>query len=104
MTELNEIELGIKECEELIATAEALEALRKNRHFKRVVEEGYLKQEAIRNTLNLDHAHLREASIRALAGVSSFNAYLQTIEQVAELAKQNMAELRQAHADVTVEE
>lgn len=99
MSELTQIEHDIRQCEDILATAEALEALRKNRHFKKVIEEGYLKNEAIRNTLNLDHAQLREASIRALAGVSSFNAYLQTIEQMADIARANLEDLRTAHAE-----
>lgn len=103
MSELAKIERDIEHCRELIATAEALEALRKNRHFKRIVEEGYLRDEAVRNTLNLDHAHLREAAIRALAGVASFNGYLQSIEQMADQAKGYIFELEAEHAAVAAE-
>lgn len=93
MSELNKVERDIEECRKLIATADALEGLRKNRSFKLLIEEGYLNKEAVRNTLNLDYAHLREQSIRALAGISSFNSYLLTIEQVAEVARENLREL-----------
>lgn len=103
MSELHQIERDMQECRELIATAEALEGLRKNRLYKRVIEENYLNKEAVRNTMNLDHAHLREASIRALAGIASFNGYLQTIDQVADMARTSLKELEEAHAAVLAE-
>lgn len=103
MTDLQQIEKDIAQCEALIATAEALEALRRNRSFKRVIEEGYLREEAVRNTMLLDNAQYREAAIRALAGIASFQGYLQGVEQMAAIAKDQLVELREAQAEFAVE-
>lgn len=103
MSELIKLERDIEECRKLISTADALEGLRKNRLFKTLIEEGYLNKEAVRNTLNLDYAHLREGSIRALAGISSFNSYLQTIEQAGEIARNTLVELLDEQAKMLAE-
>jgi len=45
---IEEISITLKEAKEQIAFAEALERLQKNPDFIKVIEEGYLKKEAIR--------------------------------------------------------
>ena len=93
MSKFEQLQADISECKDLIAMAESLETLRRSTAFKKVIVEGYLKSEAVRNTMMLDQAHVRESAIRQLAGIASFNGFLETIEMTAEQAKFQLIEL-----------
>lgn len=47
-TKIEEIELNIEQAKLIVASGNALERLRNNRDFKKVIVEGYFEKEAIR--------------------------------------------------------
>lgn len=46
--DIHAIELNIKEAKKMVDLGKSVERLRSNRDFKKVIEEGFLKEEAIR--------------------------------------------------------
>lgn len=103
MTDLQLIEKDIAQCEALVSMAEALETLRRNKNFKKVFEEGYLRDEAVRNTMLLDEAQFREPAIRSLAGIASLQGYLSGIDQMASMARDQLVQLNEARAETALE-
>lgn len=93
MSDLNEVQADIAQCNEIISLADSLETLKRSTAYKKVFAEGYLKSEAVRNTMLLDHAQHRELAIRALAGIASLQGYLDGLATMGRMAKDQLVEL-----------
>lgn len=74
---------------------EKLKKLLSNREFRAIVEEGYFKEEAARLVLMIGDPsakHVRDEIQNALTGISYFNQYLRGIQQLGEVARNQIPE------------
>lgn len=97
MSQVEQVEVNIEHAKEKVELGKALERLAKNRDFKKIIMDGYLKDEVVR-TMTLkahpmwDHPVKQERLNRALDGASFLQAYLGQIEQEAEVYARAIAE------------
>ncbi|TXH15235.1 MAG: hypothetical protein E6R03_07545 [Hyphomicrobiaceae bacterium] len=82
----------IDELKEAVDLGNSLQRLRENRHFKKVVLEGYFKEEPVRLVHARSDETLQNPAIQArimaqIDAVGTFSQFLRTIEQQAEIAK-----------------
>lgn len=95
MTSLNTlqaIDKQIDQAKELVEFGKAMERLRSNREFKKVIIEGYLSDEAVRLVhLKADPGMQRlesqAAIIKQMDAIGSFASYMNTVMQQASLAE-----------------
>lgn len=95
-TDMEQIEISIEEAKKLVRMGDDLRKLTSNREFKRVILDGYFKEEAQRLvSISADHA-LREhqpqiaESIRA---ISLFQQFLQMVDRTGNMARQQIEDL-----------
>lgn len=89
--EMKEIQVSIEEAKKTIARGDALERLMKNADFIAVIEEDYLREEAIRLSHLLDDPNdqIQKAQhlIRAdLGGIAALKRYFNTVINLASMA------------------
>lgn len=94
--DIRALEANIESASEFVDMGVALERLRNNRDFKKVVISGYLEKEAIRLVhLRLDpnmQTSERQALIlRQIDGIGVLNDYFNTILQMVDRAKRSIA-------------
>jgi uncharacterized protein with PhoU and TrkA domain len=90
--ELQHIELTEQEAKATIELSKALDRLSNNRDFKKVVLEGYFKDEAVRLVLTkanpaCSDESIQKAIVRDIDAIGSFRQYLGQIQHNAEMAK-----------------
>lgn len=88
---IQEIELNIKEAKQVVETGKALERLRNNRDFKRLIADEYLHKEAVRLVhlkadINSQSAFSQESIIKQMDCIGSLTHFFQRIEHQAMLA------------------
>ena len=110
-TEIHEIEMDIKEAKEVINLGKSVERLSKNRDFIKVVEERYLKDEAVRlvhlKSSPAMQSPERQAQIDSdIRAIGSFAQFLDMISGMADRAEVSLEdheraleELREEGAD-----
>lgn len=89
--QLQEIELNIKQAQKLVDLGNALERLRSNNDFKKVITEGYFEQEAVRLVhlkadQNMQTAERQQSIIAQMDAIGALNQYFQTVFHRASLA------------------
>ena len=94
---IQEIELSMSEAKKTVDLGKSVERLRKNRDFKKVIEETYLREEAIRLVhLKSSPAMQRpemQANIDAdIKAIGSFAQFLDTITAMADRASGELAD------------
>jgi len=94
--EIQEIELNIKQAQAFVDAGKALERLQSNRDFKKIVMEGYFKEEAIRlvhlkGDFSQRHAPEQEMIAKDMHGIAAMNQYF------------NMVFARADHAERAIE-
>lgn len=103
------IELNIKQAQEMVNRGAALQRLAKNRDFKEVILNGYLKDEAVR----LVHARSNpamqdEESVKLLTqgmdGIAALLQYFRTLEHSAMLAEKAIEADEQARDELLQED
>lgn len=87
-TEIKTLEENIQRAKELVECGSAMERLRSNRDFKKVVLDGYFKAEAVRLVhLKADPAMQSDASqasiIRQIDAIGSLSDYFRTVNMAA---------------------
>ncbi len=91
--ELDSVEQLITNNRKLIKTNEMLQRLLRNADFKTIVEQGYLREEALRLVslqAHCSYVKLQDIS-RAIDGVSHFAMYLAHIERDGKRAEEELA-------------
>ena len=91
--QIEALEISIEQTKEAIAMLDALKALEKNKHFKKLISEGYFRDEASRLVLlkadpsmaSPEHQKLLEDSIIACG---HFRQYLSSVYQLGNMAAQ----------------
>lgn len=96
-TDLQEIEQNIKDAEEFVKAGEAIGRLMVNRDFKRVVLNGYFKDEAVRlvhlkGITNVQSEGAQKYIDDQIKAISLFAQYLDNVASQAEMAKAGISE------------
>lgn len=108
-TELNEIEQNIARNKEIVAKGAALARLLSNPDFRKVVSEGYLKDEAVRlvhlkGDQNMQKPE-RQAAIQSdIDAIGRFAQYLSSVSVFAVMASSSLAEDELAREEIAAEE
>lgn len=94
-TELQQLELSIKHAQKTVDLGNALARLRNNRDFKKVIEEGYFEQEAIRLVhlmadSNMQSPESQESIRKQMIAVGGFRDYLDTLDMRAGMARRSV--------------
>lgn len=85
-----------------VKRADALNRLRKNKDFKELITEGYLQNEVLRLTslLSTPNFETNDGLVKRLEAISLFAQFLQTIEQEADIAKNQIATAEEAREEL----
>lgn len=102
--QIKQLELSIEEAKEMIALGDAIEKLYKNTYFKKVILEGYFKDEAIRLVMAKSNPMLLQGNAvmksddiqrdldRGIFGIGFLQQYLFTRLKFAEQAKKALSD------------
>ena len=88
-TDIARAENSIEFCKSQIALAGSVQKLESNRDFKKLILEGYLKEEALRLVGLLSaatHPEMRDAIHRDLHAIGAFEGYLRKIVAAGQMA------------------
>jgi hypothetical protein len=94
--DLQQLEMSIKQSQEIVDMGDSLERLMNNRDFKKVILDGYFKQEAIRlvhlkTDDNMQSDESQNSIERQMIGIGSVNGYLNTLRIRARMAANSLA-------------
>ena len=94
--QIQEIELSMKRGQNLVDQGNALERLRSNKDFKKVVLDSYFEQEAIRLVhlkadSNMQTADKQASIIKQIDAIGAVTQYFQTLSQLASMARKALA-------------
>lgn len=82
--QIQEVEVNIDDAKKQVELGKAVERLRQNKDYQLVIGEGYLKDEALRNTYLLGDPNLpkdRYEDVQlSLRGIGEFNYFLSFLE------------------------
>lgn len=110
--EIQELELGIEEAKKMIERRDALRRLMANADFKTIIDDDYLREEAIRlsHLLGSPHAQLKAAQediLNDLKGIAALKRYFHTLLTMGNQAEEAilsheeaLEELRQSDEEV----
>lgn len=95
-SQIQQLDRNISESRKLIEMGDALQRLKSNRDFKKVVMEGFFEKEAIRLVhlkadSNMQSAEAQKSIIAQMDAIGALNQYFTTIGQIASLARKSLA-------------
>lgn len=81
---LQALELNIKQAKKIVELADSLERLSNNRDFKKIIQEGYFEQEAIRLVhlkadVNFQTPERQASIIQQIDAIGALNKYFETV-------------------------
>ena len=90
--ELQQLESNIKLAQKIVDMGDALERLRNNRDFKKVIGDGYFEQEAIRlvhlmSDSNMQSPETQQSIHKQMIAVGVFREFLETLNVRANMAR-----------------
>lgn len=94
-TEMEQVELTIEDAQKLIDRRDSLLKLQNNRDFKKIINEGFLKEEAVRLVHALadpNLAQFREQIQGSIEGIGVLLQYFHTITAMGNAAENEMRE------------
>lgn len=91
-TEIKAIESNIKQAKALVELGTALDRLRSNSDFKKIVGEGYFEAEAVRLVhlkadSNMQTAAYQESIVKQMDAIGAFSQFLMTLAHRARMAE-----------------
>jgi hypothetical protein len=93
MSDIEQIELSLNDAKELVARRDSILKLRTNRDFRKIILDGYFKDEAVRLT-SLTAApgfeKHRDDVFLSIQAISLLQQYLQTVLQLGDTAAKNI--------------
>ncbi len=98
MSKVEEIELSLEKAKELVERKRMAEKLASNREFKKLVLDGYFKDEAVRLVGLLGDpgaAPYREQIQLEMAGISMFQQFMRNVIRMGQIAESEMPEHEQ---------
>lgn len=95
--QIQELEITMEQATVKVDTANSLDKLYKNREFKKLVVEGYFREEAIRLVHMKSNPRFAKPEDQAMIssmidGIGHFATYLRTITQHGQMAKDTILE------------
>lgn len=89
------IEKSIQQARELVEVGKALERLRSNRDFKKIMVDGYLEQECIRLVLlkadsNMQSVEKQASIVKQMDAIGMLNQYFDTVRVKASIAEKSL--------------
>ena len=93
--ELQAIDQSIKQARKAIDLGDALERLKGNRDFKRIIQDGYFEQEAVRlvhlkSSPTMQSAESQKSIDQQMVSIGSLDQYFRTIAVQAEMARKSI--------------
>ena len=90
--ELQQLESNIKLAQKIVDMGDALDRLRNNRDFKKVIGEGYFEQEAIRlvhlmSDSNMQSPEIQQSIHKQMIAVGMFREFLETLTTRSNMAR-----------------
>ena len=90
--ELQQLESNIKYAQKIVDMGDAIERLRNNRDFKKVIGDGYFEQEAVRlvhlmSDSNMQFPEIQQSIHKQLIAVGMFREFLETLTTRANMAR-----------------
>lgn len=103
------IEDNIRQARKIAEVGEALERLRNNRDFKKVMLEGYFEQEAIRlvhlkSDQNVQSPDMQKSIIAQIDAIGAVSQYFSTVMHKASIARKAIASDEEARDEILEEE
>ena len=107
-SQIEQIEISIADAKKMIARADALQRLQKNKDFKNVIDEGYLKDEAVRLVHLKAHPNVTPEMMvtidRDINSVGSLRQHFAVIMMLADRAEQDIQANHEAREEVLAED
>lgn len=108
-TQLQQLEITMEQAQESIALADALDRLHKNKDFKKVFLDGYMKEEASRAVLlradpALTTDRQRQEVDDIITGIGNFRLYLSKIYKVAMMAERSIEDSKRTRQELLVDQ
>lgn len=106
---IQEIDKNIKEAKKFVDLGNALERLKLNRDFQKVIQQGYFEQEAIRLVhLKADPTfqtpERQQSIITQMDAIGSLSEYFVTVAQKASIAARSIEDGEQVREELLAEE
>ena len=105
MTDLEQIEVTIDQSQDAINMHESLKKLIKNKDFKRVILDGYIKEEAIRLVqlkadLSMQKPEYQEDIDNRILSIGYLNRYFQFLESIGSQALVSLEDSQNAREEI----
>lgn len=102
---LEQLEISIEEAKEKIALRDSLTELHNNKHFKALILDGYIKEEASRICLCMADAEFvspeKQESLHRMAfGIGSLFQYFRKIHLMGDMAEQSLKESEETRIEL----
>lgn len=106
--ELQQIELSISQARKLVDLGVSMERLTNNRDFKKVINEGYFEQEAIRLVHlkadpNMQSADAQKSIIGQMDAIGAFKQFIQLVSFKGDMANKALASDEQTRDELLAE-
>lgn len=99
MSEIEEIELSIAHAKEMVSKKQMAEKLASNREFKKLILDGYFKDEAVRLaslSADVQMKEHRDEIFMNIQAISVFRQFMQNIVRMGEVAEAELREYQEA--------
>lgn len=108
-TALQEIELSIKEAQKFVELGNALVRLQSNQDFKKIILEGYFKEEAIRlvhlkSDSNMQSAERQQGILRDMDAIGALEQHLRMVLHRADMARKAIVDAEELRDELLTEE
>ena len=95
-TELQQLERNIKHAQKTVDLGDALDRLRNNKDFKKVIGEAYFNEEAIRlvhlmSDVNMQSPEIQRSIHKQMIAIGVFHDFLNTLSIRADMARRSVA-------------
>ena len=106
--EIQQLDRSIKQSQKLVDLGDALDRLRNNRDFKKVIVEGYFEQEAVRlvhalSDRNMQSSESQDSIQKQMIGIGVFSDYLHTLSTQANMARRSVEADEATRAELILE-
>ena len=108
-TDLKALDESDKQLKVLVERGEALERLKSNRDFKKLILKDYFEQEAIRLVhlkadINQQDEKSQKFIVNQMDAIGNLHSYLQTVEFMAKRARVGLADNEETRAEILEDE
>lgn len=107
-SQLEQIDVGIDQAKAIIELGQSLDRLQTNKDFVKLINEGYLKDEAVRLVglkadSNLQSPEHQKRIDDGIMGIAQLKHHLRFVSQMASQARQDLTDYEEARQEVLAE-